>query len=318
MSDPDPAQQRRHWVIEEDQHLIGILQEQKSAGFQTDNGGFHQDAFNAASLKLKSSNFSHTSTQCSVRFTTLKKEFKQLKEIREKSGFGWDATRNVATAGADVWEKLLQKKPKLGKWRKKSFPLYDDIEALLENQIATGSSAFHPGESDSRDNVKDNEDDDEEEDEDEDEDKNDPSLPQTPAPPHRSLAPTSSSESISVGSRKRVAATPDMNERPVKRVHGRKPTQSDAGYEVADALRDLARSAAGEAVDPSMQSPVRRRLAIQRIEQDRELSDDEMTEAFKLVRRDTSIGDTYLAISNVSRRTRFIQSELEAASSTFN
>lgn len=112
--------------------------------------------------------------------------------------------------------------------------------------------------------------------------------------------------------RKRVAATLDAAERPAKCVHGHRPTQSDAGFEMAEAMRDLARSAKADAVDASVLSPARKRRAIERIEADDQLSENEMINAFKLVRRDTSVADTYLAISTVSRRTNFIQSELEA------
>lgn len=112
--------------------------------------------------------------------------------------------------------------------------------------------------------------------------------------------------------RKRVAATLDAAERPVKHVHGRRPTQSDAGFEMAEAMRDLACSAKADAVDASVLSPARKRCAIERIEADDQLSENEMINAFKLVRRDTSVADTYLAISTISRRTNFIQSELEA------
>ncbi|KAJ3765491.1 hypothetical protein FB446DRAFT_795001 [Lentinula raphanica] len=310
LAQPAPTKKKSNWRPEEDEILVGVLGEQKAAGFQTDNGEFHPDAYNAAAARLGTKGFSRNNSQCSIRFTGLKKDFKEVKELREKSGFGWDAARNVATAGEDVWEKLLQKKPKLGKWKRKSFPLYDELEALLENQIATGSTAFHPGDAHNTllKAVGDDDDDDGDG-----EDKDDQTVPQTPAPTRRPLAPTSSSDSISTSIKKRTAATPDPSERPSKRIHGRKPTHSDAGYEVADALRDLARSAAGEAIDPSMQSPVRRRRAIQCIQEDGELSENEMTEAFKLIRRQTSIGDTYLAISNVSLRTRFLQSEIEDA-----
>lgn len=102
-------------------------------------------------------------------------------------------------------------------------------------------------------------------------------------------------------------------ERPAKRTHGRKPTQSDAGFELAEAVRDLARSAAGDGVDYSMLSPARKSRAIARVEEDDQLSDNEMVNAFRLFRRDTSAADTYLAIKDLHRRTRFLQGELESA-----
>lgn len=142
-----------------------------------------------------------------------------------------------------------------------------------------------------------------------------PAPPITPA--HRTWAPTSSGNSITSASRKRLAATPDPTDRSAKRTHGRKPTQSDAGFEMADAMRDLARSALGDAPDPSILSPARKRRAIERLEADDQLSDNEMIDAFKLIRRETSVADTYLAIGKVDRRTRFIQAELQAQELSF-
>jgi hypothetical protein len=38
----------------------------------------------------------------------LKKDFLIVKELREKSGWGWDATRHVATAPDSTWDELIQ------------------------------------------------------------------------------------------------------------------------------------------------------------------------------------------------------------------
>ncbi|KAE9388796.1 hypothetical protein BT96DRAFT_1003857 [Gymnopus androsaceus JB14] len=134
---------------------------------------------------------------------------------------------------------------------------------------------------------------------------------QTPACP--SLAWSSSGNSFSTISRKHLAATTDSSEHPMKCTHGCKPTQSDAGFEMANAMRDLARSALGDAADHSILSPACKKHAIEHIEADYKLSDEEMISAFKLVHRETSVADTYIAISSVAHCTCFLQAELEAA-----
>ncbi|KAE9399750.1 hypothetical protein BT96DRAFT_993677 [Gymnopus androsaceus JB14] len=88
-----------------------------------------------------------------------------------------------------------------------------------------------------------------------------------------SLAWSSSGNSFSTISRKHLAATPDSSEHPMKCTHGRKPTQSDAGFEMADAMHDLAHSALGDAADPSILSPALKKHAIECIEADNELLD---------------------------------------------
>jgi hypothetical protein len=91
----------------------------------------------------------------------LKQEFDIVKQLRSLSGFGWDDERKIVTATADVWERYLevspsyvselnvtlfcvQKHPKAKPWRKKSFPLYDEISELIEGTRANGSSTFRP------------------------------------------------------------------------------------------------------------------------------------------------------------------------------
>lgn len=91
----------------------------------------------------------------------LKQEFDIIKELRSLSGFGWDDERKVVTAEASVWdayievslshiprlskaqlEVVFQKHPKAKPWRKKPFPLYDEISELIDGTRATGHAAF--------------------------------------------------------------------------------------------------------------------------------------------------------------------------------
>ncbi|KAF5352325.1 hypothetical protein D9757_014292 [Collybiopsis confluens] len=326
-----PRKPKTSYSEEDDRTLLTVLTEQKAAGFQTDNGGFHQDAFKAAAATMRDpgpTGVVKTAESVKSRYTNLKKDFKEVKEIREKSGFGWDEARCVATATAEVWEALVAKKPSLKRWRKKAFPLYDMIESLLENQVASGDTAFFPGTQPA------NEDSDGDSDGSKDDgdngdngSTNDTAAEAQPAamtPAPRPLlisrrSPSSSTTSsdpvtpsTSVGRRRPASPSSDVFGRPAKRVHGRKPTQSDAGFAMADALRDLAQSTmAGGSTDISTLSPDRKRRAIERLEADNELSDSEMTSAFKLIHRETSVADTYLAIGSVARHTLFIQAELQ-------
>ncbi len=82
---------------------------------------------------------------------------------------------------------------------------------------------------------------------------------------------------------------------------------------MAEAVRQLAQSAMGDGTDPSVLSPARKTRAIARLKADDQLSDNEMIEAYKLIRRQTSVADTYNAIGTVARRTKFIQGEIEAS-----
>jgi hypothetical protein len=86
-----------------------------------------------------------------------------VKELRSLSGFGWDDERKMVTAAPEVWDEYLkvsslvtntflityfmslQNHPKANPWRKKPFPLYDDISELVDGTRATGQNAFRAG-----------------------------------------------------------------------------------------------------------------------------------------------------------------------------
>lgn len=128
---PDPVKNAKtQWNLADDTALLAELALQKAAGYQTDNGGFHQDAYKSAASKMPNPGhrgLHKTAEACKSRYSTvssvifslvdmtsvthsdqMKKDYQDVKFIRERSGFGWDAERSIATATDDVWEKLFE------------------------------------------------------------------------------------------------------------------------------------------------------------------------------------------------------------------
>ncbi|KAL1749916.1 hypothetical protein FB107DRAFT_196475, partial [Schizophyllum commune] len=71
----------------------------------------------------------------------VKGNFKQVKQLRSRSGFGWDAENHLVTSTPTLWEQLTrpQKKPNPWmRWRATPFPLYDMMFDLVDSIIATG------------------------------------------------------------------------------------------------------------------------------------------------------------------------------------
>lgn len=65
------------WSSIDDQTLLTVLKEQKDTGFQTDNGGFHNDAYKAAAVKLATSiskGPKKSSEMCKTRWGTVSTE----------------------------------------------------------------------------------------------------------------------------------------------------------------------------------------------------------------------------------------------------
>lgn len=48
----DPPRAKTQWNLDDDTFLIDSLEDQKGAGFQTDNGNFHQDAYRTAAAAM--------------------------------------------------------------------------------------------------------------------------------------------------------------------------------------------------------------------------------------------------------------------------
>ena len=111
------------------------------------------------------------------------------------------------------------------------------------------------------------------------------------------------------GGRKCSAADDEDESISAKRPRiGCKPTTGHAIKEVASSVKDLASAFHASGGEPT---PQRRARAVQQMERDDDLSDNEMNDAFQLMQTDVSIVDTYNAIGRKERRTRYIQSELE-------
>jgi hypothetical protein len=47
-------------------------------------------------------------TDLKAVFYQLKKEYREVKIIRDKSGFGWNAEKGLAMAEDSVWENLIK------------------------------------------------------------------------------------------------------------------------------------------------------------------------------------------------------------------
>ncbi|KAF8341693.1 Myb/SANT-like DNA-binding domain-containing protein [Amanita rubescens] len=333
-----PKVQRAVWNADTDMILLETLFKQRDQGMQTSNGNWHNAAWSSAEKALSGTEVVYggikkTASSCQNRWNSLKKEYKEVKHIRDLSGFGWDDAKKVVTATPEVWEALLAKSPNYRKWRKHSFPLFDEMQDLIEGTYATGHDAFHPGGDDTANNPELGADDFDGDDDNHWEidpslmasksqtpsSVNTPSSPPTsgrPTPAPESSAPaTVSLASADLPSLKRRTADPTSEIPLPKRRrnedrYNRKPSGSQAMVDMASSIDRLASSVAGPNVTLAS-SPERKRAAIKLIEKDEDLSGDELTKTFKLIRCDTSFADTILAISDKSHRTQYIQSELD-------
>ncbi|KAE8241671.1 hypothetical protein A4X03_0g8109 [Tilletia caries] len=88
------------------------------------------------------------------------------------SGFGWDDDMQKVTADEDVWDDLVKRRPEFKKWRTKSFPSFNRMDALNSKSTATGAFARDGGAA-GEDGEEEGDDEDEDGDGDGDDDEND-------------------------------------------------------------------------------------------------------------------------------------------------
>lgn len=110
--------------------------------------------------------------------------------------------------------------------------------------------------------------------------------------------------------RKRAADASFESASSIKQIRGRKPTAGHAITEVASSVRDLATAFVGSMGSTSTPE---RKTAIQMLEEDDDLSEDEKIDAIQLFRKDSTIAQSYLSIRKKDTRTRYIQRELATA-----
>lgn len=131
------------WTTEEIEEMCYLLLGIKDAGGGADNG------FKASEWQEIGDTLSKPSRACETKFARIKKEFYDIRFIRECSGFGWDDEICIAEAEPQVWDDLLCKKPECAKWQSTLFPCYSTVQAILGNTMSKGKYKFSANISDS-------------------------------------------------------------------------------------------------------------------------------------------------------------------------
>ncbi|KAF8164956.1 hypothetical protein B0H34DRAFT_670918 [Crassisporium funariophilum] len=124
---------RAIWNSSCDSILVECLKKQKANGRMTSNSSWHSAAWVEAEKDLAGTE--ETSGGCKKNAATSQKGV-----FSGQAGPGqvrfWSLSRVTATDESD---------PKLAKWRKTVFPLYNDLDKLIVGTVTTGKGAFCPG-----------------------------------------------------------------------------------------------------------------------------------------------------------------------------
>ncbi|THU75873.1 hypothetical protein K435DRAFT_813945 [Dendrothele bispora CBS 962.96] len=155
--DITPAPKHAIYSNDDNKTLMEVFLDQKAEGRQTSNGNWKTPALTAAVKALAASEATSggaPKTASSIRdhwkevfyYTSiLKAEYVIFKTLLSKSGWGWDSENQCVLASDEQWDTLIEAEPQFASYRGKSFPIYEEMDELLNGALATGSHAFHAG-----------------------------------------------------------------------------------------------------------------------------------------------------------------------------
>uniref|UniRef100_K3XT71 Myb/SANT-like domain-containing protein n=1 Tax=Setaria italica TaxID=4555 RepID=K3XT71_SETIT len=135
--------ERATWSYTYEKGLVDILKELANVPMFKGQNGWTAEGWRNITNKFNdmfpTTHF--TKQQVQEKEKELKGNYKIIKEAR-KSGVGWNDTLGMIIAEPKGWEKLIKDNHKVAKFRKKPFPLFNNLELLYEGSVATGDLNF--------------------------------------------------------------------------------------------------------------------------------------------------------------------------------
>ncbi|PLW05181.1 hypothetical protein PCANC_28400 [Puccinia coronata f. sp. avenae] len=134
------------WTEEDDAALIHALVAEKTIHPSTVNG-FKAVSWHQAMKALEGSEIENGSkakdiAACKSRWFALKKMYTSFKTLWTMSGAGWDESAKMISLPPAVWKDLSlntsSQGRELSRWQNRPFPLFHDLNGLIEGNIATG------------------------------------------------------------------------------------------------------------------------------------------------------------------------------------
>ncbi|KDQ13608.1 hypothetical protein BOTBODRAFT_175327 [Botryobasidium botryosum FD-172 SS1] len=141
VSKPDKVK----WTHTEETILVDTLLVQKELGLQSENG-WKPSVWTTVVSALHENFRVDTPKQakhCKSWWQRLRSQFRIVQTLCEQSGFGWSDALQMVTAPAHVWDAYISSHPKAQPFRTKAFPMFDKLSTIIDGTVATGSAAVY-------------------------------------------------------------------------------------------------------------------------------------------------------------------------------
>jgi hypothetical protein len=105
----------------------------------TNDQGFKKQQWNHIVTEFnRLTNASYSKDRLQNKYSGLKKDYQTFKALKECSGFGWDEVAKLPTAPPATWTAYLARHKDAAKFRTKTFLFFDEMQEILEGNVATG------------------------------------------------------------------------------------------------------------------------------------------------------------------------------------
>ncbi|KAH9916123.1 Myb/SANT-like DNA-binding domain-containing protein [Epithele typhae] len=144
------ASTRIIWTPEKETLVLQTLLELRLDRDLVAENGFNTTAYVKCAAVLVGHGHAAGKEQVKAKWTRIKGDYNIVKELRSKSGFGWDEETQQVLAEDNVWrgilDPLMTSNPKrynrMKHWRDNSFPHYDLVSQIVGDTQAVGDNAF--------------------------------------------------------------------------------------------------------------------------------------------------------------------------------
>ncbi|PON90017.1 Myb/SANT-like domain containing protein [Trema orientale] len=125
---------KAEWTPSRDAYLIELFIEQHNCG-RTAYNEFKNEVIRSVTRDFnRKFGMNLEENQIKNRYNVMKKDYGVVKTLLSHAGFGWDEIRQMVVADDKVWDNYIAIKSEARPFRRKSFPLYNQMSIIFEGE----------------------------------------------------------------------------------------------------------------------------------------------------------------------------------------
>ncbi|XP_062082012.1 uncharacterized protein At2g29880-like isoform X2 [Humulus lupulus] len=125
---------KAEWTPSRDAYLVELFIEQHNCG-RTAYNEFKNEVIRSVTRDFnKKFGMNLEENQIKNRYNVMKKDYGVVKTLLSHTGFHWDEIRQMVVADDKVWDNYIAIKSEARPFRRKSFPLYNQMSIIFEGE----------------------------------------------------------------------------------------------------------------------------------------------------------------------------------------